>query len=349
MSRTSSRSTSSPPPPRTYASSSSSSCSLTIAGASSTSTSPSTPPPPGPPSRSSTPSRTIRALLSSPRSRHRLRQPFRHRVKGMRIREVLTAPQRPWQNPFAERLIGSVRRECLDHVLVLSDRHLRRLLTRYFAYYHRARTHLALDKDAPDMRPIQRRGGPGRGASRSRWAAPSLRPAGSIASLTRRPTATHAQRHTLSSVRTPRLALNPPFAALGSTRVPIQGQDYGKVKKHHQGSRRWFWRSTRSSSTRRPPCCTLKGDQGSWEYSANADDPRNPSRQGPRPAPGRRDRLRRARPRGSGRRRGRAVHPPLAPGGGVVDTIEDKVIAVLHDIIEDCGGWAASRSTCPPI
>ena len=81
--------------------------------------------------------------------------PFRHRVKRMRIAEVLTAPQSPWQNPFAERLIGSIRRECLDHVLILGDRHLRRILTRYFAYYHRARTHLSLDKDAPDGRPIE--------------------------------------------------------------------------------------------------------------------------------------------------------------------------------------------------
>ncbi|MGH7389241.1 MAG: integrase core domain-containing protein [Candidatus Rokuibacteriota bacterium] len=72
----------------------------------------------------------------------------------MRIEEVLTAPQSPWQNPFAERLIGSVRRECLDHVLVLGERHLRRILTGYFRYYHQARTHLALDKDAPDRRPV---------------------------------------------------------------------------------------------------------------------------------------------------------------------------------------------------
>ena len=75
-------------------------------------------------------------------------------MKGLGIREVLTAPQSPWQNPFAERLIGSVRRECLDHVIVLSERHLRRILTRYFGYYLRARTHLALDKDAPDTRPV---------------------------------------------------------------------------------------------------------------------------------------------------------------------------------------------------
>jgi transposase InsO family protein len=67
---------------------------------------------------------------------------FRQRVKGIGIDEVLTAPQSPWQNPFAERLIGSIRRECLNHVLVLGELHLRRTLTRYFAYYHEARTHL---------------------------------------------------------------------------------------------------------------------------------------------------------------------------------------------------------------
>ena len=81
---------------------------------------------------------------------------FRQRVKGMGISEVLTAPLSPCQNPFAERLIGSIRRECLNHVLVLGERHLRRTLTGYFAYYHRARTHLSLDKDAPDGRPIER-------------------------------------------------------------------------------------------------------------------------------------------------------------------------------------------------
>jgi transposase InsO family protein len=81
-------------------------------------------------------------------------QHFRHRLKGMGIEEVLTAPQSPWQNPFVERLIGSIRRECSNHVLVLGERHLRRILTRYLVYYHQARTHLALDKDAPDVRPI---------------------------------------------------------------------------------------------------------------------------------------------------------------------------------------------------
>jgi len=79
---------------------------------------------------------------------------FRQRVKSLRICEVLTAVRSPWQNPFVGRLIGSIRRECLDQVVVLSESHLRRILVRYLAYYHRARTHLSLDKDAPDPRPI---------------------------------------------------------------------------------------------------------------------------------------------------------------------------------------------------
>src|SRR5262245_44627002 len=82
-------------------------------------------------------------------------QYFRQRVTGMRIKEGLTASHSPWQNPFAERLIGSMRRECLDHVVVLGERPLRRLLTAYFRYYHQARTHLSLDEDAP-RRPVNR-------------------------------------------------------------------------------------------------------------------------------------------------------------------------------------------------
>jgi len=66
----------------------------------------------------------------------------------MGITEVIAAPSSPWQNPFAERLIGSLRRECLDHVIILNQRHLRCVLARYVPYYHRARTHLSLEKDA---------------------------------------------------------------------------------------------------------------------------------------------------------------------------------------------------------
>jgi putative transposase len=80
---------------------------------------------------------------------------FREKLAAMDIREVLTAPQSPWQNAFAERLIGTIRRECLNHVIVLGERHLRWTLRNYFGYYHRFRTHLALEKDAPETRPVE--------------------------------------------------------------------------------------------------------------------------------------------------------------------------------------------------
>jgi putative transposase len=80
---------------------------------------------------------------------------FRQRVSGMDIEQVLTAPQSPWQSPYIERLIGSIRRDCLDHVIVLGQWQLRRIVTSYFAYYHRSRTHLSLNKDAPERRDVQ--------------------------------------------------------------------------------------------------------------------------------------------------------------------------------------------------
>ena len=80
---------------------------------------------------------------------------FRHRVRAMGITEVITAPRSPWQNPYAERLIGSIRRECLDHVIIFNERHLRRVLSSYFQYHHDTRTHLSLGKDCPRPRPIQ--------------------------------------------------------------------------------------------------------------------------------------------------------------------------------------------------
>jgi len=76
------------------------------------------------------------------------------RVARMAVAEVVSAPASPWQNPFVERVIGSIRRECLDHVIVLNETHLRRVLSSYPPYYHRTRTHLGLDKDTPDRRPI---------------------------------------------------------------------------------------------------------------------------------------------------------------------------------------------------
>jgi transposase InsO family protein len=101
---------------------------------------------------------------------------FRRRVESFAIEEVLSAPRSPWQNPYVERLVGSLRRDCLDHVIVLNERHLRRILTAYFAYYHKSRTHLSLAKDAPEPRAVQP---PTMGeiveATRSGWPASPLR------------------------------------------------------------------------------------------------------------------------------------------------------------------------------
>jgi transposase InsO family protein len=80
---------------------------------------------------------------------------FTSRVAGMSIEDLRIAPRSPCQNCYVERVIGSIRRECLNHVIVLNDNHLRRLLKDYFHYYHESRTHLSLDKDAPDCRVIQ--------------------------------------------------------------------------------------------------------------------------------------------------------------------------------------------------
>ena len=80
---------------------------------------------------------------------------FRETAKWMGINEVLIAPQSPWQNAYVERLIGSIRRECLDHAIVLNETGLRRVLKEYFEYYERSRTHLSLDKDAPVSWPVQ--------------------------------------------------------------------------------------------------------------------------------------------------------------------------------------------------
>ena len=75
----------------------------------------------------------------------------------MGIEEVMTAPRSPWQNRYVERLIGSIRRECLNHVVVFHERHLRRLLSEYFAYYHKSRVHQSLGLDCPEHRPVQSR------------------------------------------------------------------------------------------------------------------------------------------------------------------------------------------------
>ena len=80
---------------------------------------------------------------------------FRKQVKAMGIKEVLAAPRSPWQRAYVERVIGTIRRECLDHVIVLNEASLHRHVKSFMAYYHESRTHLSLAKDAPEPRPVQ--------------------------------------------------------------------------------------------------------------------------------------------------------------------------------------------------
>ena len=80
---------------------------------------------------------------------------FVRRLRSMGIRDRPTSPRSPWQNGYAERLIGSIRRECVDHIVVLGERHLRQVLLSYMKYYNEMRTHLSLEKDAPVPRAIE--------------------------------------------------------------------------------------------------------------------------------------------------------------------------------------------------
>jgi transposase InsO family protein len=82
-------------------------------------------------------------------------QAFISRVRAMGIRDRPTSPRSPWQNPYVERLIGTLWHDCLDHVLILGEWHLRRVLTLYSLYYNETRTHLGLSKDAPRRRAVQ--------------------------------------------------------------------------------------------------------------------------------------------------------------------------------------------------
>jgi putative transposase len=80
---------------------------------------------------------------------------FREQVRALDIQEVVIVPRSPWQTPYIERVIGTLRRECLDHVIILGEVHLRRIIRSFLRYYHGSRTHLALKKDAPDARAVQ--------------------------------------------------------------------------------------------------------------------------------------------------------------------------------------------------
>ena len=77
------------------------------------------------------------------------------RIKSLGIDHVISAPRSPWQNPYVERVIGSIRRDCLAHVIVFNERHLRRMLRDYFNYYHMCSTHLSLNKDSPKPRAVE--------------------------------------------------------------------------------------------------------------------------------------------------------------------------------------------------
>jgi transposase InsO family protein len=81
---------------------------------------------------------------------------FKDRMKSSGIEEVPIAPRSPWQNPYCERVIGSIRRECLNHMIVLNEDHLRRILTDYFDYYHNSRPHLSLERNSPRPRRVER-------------------------------------------------------------------------------------------------------------------------------------------------------------------------------------------------
>jgi putative transposase len=105
---------------------------------------------------------------------------FRMRVATLGIEQVLSAPRSPWQNPYVERLIGTLRRECFDHVIVLNASHARRILACYLRYYHRWRTHLSLAQDSPHDPFKQPSCGRSGGICGDRWLASPLRALGSM-------------------------------------------------------------------------------------------------------------------------------------------------------------------------
>ncbi len=80
---------------------------------------------------------------------------FARQISSLDIEQILTSPRSPWQNPYVERVIVSIRRECLDHVIILNEQHLRRVLREYFDYYHLSQTHLGLERDCPETRAVE--------------------------------------------------------------------------------------------------------------------------------------------------------------------------------------------------
>src|SRR3989441_5794261 len=104
---------------------------------------------------------------------------FSRQAKTLDIREAVIAPRSPWQNAYAERVIGSIRRECLDHVVVMGERHLLGIRSKYVDYYNGTRTHLSLAKDAPEPRSVQPPGQGGGGAPCG-WAPSRIPPASGV-------------------------------------------------------------------------------------------------------------------------------------------------------------------------
>src|SRR5436309_8992557 len=96
-----------------------------------------------------------RATLSSPGSRPHLWDDFSRQVQDMAIQEVQSAPRSPWQRAYVERVIGTIRRECLDHGIVVNEASLYRHVKSFVTYYHESRTHLSLGKDSPESRAVQ--------------------------------------------------------------------------------------------------------------------------------------------------------------------------------------------------
>jgi hypothetical protein len=84
---------------------------------------------------------------------------FKLHIRNFGLKDTPTAPRSPWQNPIAERVIGTLRRECLDHMIILNEKHLYDVLHEYiFEYYNVSRTHMSLEKDSPEHRPVQKYG-----------------------------------------------------------------------------------------------------------------------------------------------------------------------------------------------
>ncbi len=101
------------------------------------------------------PTATFRVLFVLVVLSHDRREILSRQVEAIGLSEILTAPASPWQNAYAERAIGTIRRECQDHAFILGEQHLRRTIKRFVGYYNGVRTHLSLEKDAPKRRPIQ--------------------------------------------------------------------------------------------------------------------------------------------------------------------------------------------------